>query len=56
MEAIHLVEDLVGRKAILDVRPAHPADAPATWADIGAAALADWYRDNRGWAWDVTTR
>jgi nucleoside-diphosphate-sugar epimerase len=33
-DAIRLVEELVGRKATLDFRPLHPADVPATWADI----------------------
>jgi len=37
MDAIRLVEELVGRQAQLDFRPLHPADVPATWADIGQA-------------------
>ncbi|MBM4029121.1 MAG: NAD-dependent epimerase/dehydratase family protein [Planctomycetes bacterium] len=60
------------RQAQLDFRPLHPADVPATWADIGkaerllgwrpqtsfrdgAAALVEWYRENRAWAKDVAT-
>jgi nucleoside-diphosphate-sugar epimerase len=37
MDAIRLVEELVGRQAQLEYLPAHPADVPATWADIGKA-------------------
>lgn len=37
MDAIHLVEELVGKKATLEYRPRHPADVLATWADIGQA-------------------
>jgi UDP-glucuronate 4-epimerase len=37
MNAIRLVEDLVGKKATLEYRPRHPADVLATWADIGKA-------------------
>lgn len=37
MEALRLVEQLVGRAAILEHRPLHPADVPATWADISKA-------------------
>ncbi|HOG45006.1 MAG TPA: GDP-mannose 4,6-dehydratase [Anaerolineae bacterium] len=36
-EAIRLVEDLLGKKAQIEQRPGHPADVPATWADIGKA-------------------
>lgn len=37
MDAIRLVEKLVGKKAILVFRPRHPADVLATWADIDGA-------------------
>jgi nucleoside-diphosphate-sugar epimerase len=37
MDAIRLVERLVGQRANLQHRPRHPADVPATWADIGKA-------------------
>ncbi len=37
MEAIRLVEALVGKEARLEHRARHPADALATWADIGKA-------------------
>ncbi len=37
MEAIRTIEDLVGKKANIEHRPNHPADVPATWADIDKA-------------------
>ena len=37
MDAIRLIEDLTGRKAKLEFFPMHPADVPATWADINRA-------------------
>jgi len=37
MDAIRLVEELVGKKARIEHRPRHPADVPATWADIRKA-------------------
>jgi len=37
MDAIRLVEELVGKKATLEYKPRHPADVLATWADIGKA-------------------
>lgn len=43
IDAIRLVEELTGKKAILRFSPVHPADVTATWADIGKAArLIDW--------------
>lgn len=43
MDAIRLVERLVGRPAQLVHREAHPADVRATWADISKAErLLDW--------------
>jgi len=36
-ELIHLVEERVGRKAEVRRKPRHPADVPATWADIAKA-------------------
>ena len=43
MDAIHLVEELTGREAQLVFKPVHPADVPATWADIGKArSLLGW--------------
>jgi len=37
MDAIRLVEELVGKKADIEYKPRHPADVLATWADIGKA-------------------
>jgi len=43
MDAIRLVEELVGKKANIEYRPRHPADVLATWADIGKAErLLEW--------------
>jgi nucleoside-diphosphate-sugar epimerase len=43
MEAIHLIEEMVGKKASLDFQPRHPADVLSTWADITKAAqLLEW--------------
>nr|WP_290669498.1 SDR family NAD(P)-dependent oxidoreductase [Ardenticatena sp.] len=43
MDAIRLVERLVGRKAHIIYHEAHPADVRATWADISKAErLFDW--------------
>ena len=36
-EAIHMIENLVGKKAKIEYLPRHPADVSATWADIGRA-------------------
>ena len=42
-DAIAQIETLVGRPAQLQYHPAHPADVPATWADIGKAGrLLGW--------------
>jgi len=48
MEVIRLVERLVGRPARVEHRPPHPADLPATWADISKA------RRLLGWAPEVS--
>ena len=37
MDAIRLVEELVGKKAAIEHQPRHPADVLATWADIDKA-------------------
>jgi UDP-glucuronate 4-epimerase len=37
MDAMRLVEELVGKRAHIEYRPRHPADVLATWADIGKA-------------------
>lgn len=36
-ELIERIADLLGRPARIEYRPAHPADVPATWADIERA-------------------
>ncbi|MEX2300370.1 MAG: SDR family NAD(P)-dependent oxidoreductase, partial [Bryobacterales bacterium] len=43
MEALKLIERLVGKKANIDYQPFHKADIHATWADITAA------REKLGW-------
>jgi len=37
MDAIRLVEELVGKKAQMEFRPCNPADVLAPWADISKA-------------------
>ena len=49
MEAIHLIERLVGRKAEIVFKPRHPADVPATWADVSRA------RTKLGWSAQMGT-
>ncbi len=42
-DAIRLIEERLGRKALLEYRPLHPSDVLATWADNGKASrLLDW--------------
>ena len=36
-DAVKLVEQLVGKQAVIERKPRHPADVPATWADISKA-------------------
>jgi len=43
MTVIDQIAKLTGRKVRIEHRPAHPADVPATWADIGKAGeLLGW--------------
>ena len=43
MNAIRILEELLGKKARIEYRPMHPADVPATWADISKAEkLLSW--------------
>jgi len=44
MDAIRIVEDTVGKKARIEFKDSHPADVPATWANITRA------RDQLHWA------
>ena len=40
---IHLIETYLGKKAQIEFQPRHPADVPATWADISKAKeLLSW--------------
>jgi UDP-glucuronate 4-epimerase len=55
------IEDYVGKKAIIELWPKHPADVPATWSDTtkirqlgynpqtsirtGVRKFIDWYRE-----------
>lgn len=42
-EAIGMIEELIGQKAEIQRQALHPADVPATWADIGKARrLLSW--------------
>ena len=42
------MEELTGRKAMLEHKPRHPADVLATWADIGKAEqLLGWRPQTR---------
>ncbi len=42
-DVIAIIGELLGRPAKIDYRPAHPADVPATWADVSKARrLLDW--------------
>jgi UDP-glucuronate 4-epimerase len=44
IDVIRKIESLVGREAKINYRPAHPADVPATWADIQRAGrILDWW-------------
>jgi UDP-glucuronate 4-epimerase len=48
MSAIHLIEELVGRKAEIIWKPRHPADMDRTWADVGKAQrLLNWRAEYR---------
>lgn len=43
IDMLRLVERLLGKTAQIDFQPAHPADVPATWADVSRAGrLLDW--------------
>ncbi len=43
LDAIRLIEELVGKEAKFEFRPRHPADVMATWADITKAVeLLEW--------------
>ena len=50
IDTIRLIEELVGKKAMLSHQPFHPADARATWANIKKA------EELLGWRPQVTFR
>jgi len=50
-DAIRLVEELVGKKAVIEHRPRHPADVLATWADISKAGELLTLRPGSGQGW-----
>jgi UDP-glucuronate 4-epimerase len=42
-DVIAMVEEFTSKKAVIELQPPHPADVPATWADIGKARkLLQW--------------
>jgi nucleoside-diphosphate-sugar epimerase len=44
LHVIHLIEDALGKKAVIEFAPRHPADVIATWADIEKSKeLLRWY-------------
>ncbi len=43
LDAIHMIEEAVGRKATIEYRPLQQADVPTSWADISKAkSLLGW--------------
>ena len=46
MDAIRLVEELVGKRATLEYKPRHPADVLATWAHIPSTSSGQAARRN----------
>ena len=50
IDTIRLIEELVGKKAVLSHQPFHPADVRATWANIQKA------EELLGWKPEVTFR
>ncbi len=54
LDFIAHIEHAVGRTARLEFRPAHPADVPATWADITRASQALGWRPQVGLAEGVS--
>ncbi len=69
---IALLEEMIGKKAIIEEHPFLAVDVPATWADIsraralgwapqttledGLRACVDWYMENREWAAQTVVR
>ena len=69
---IALLEEMIGKKAVIESHPFQAVDVPATWADISVAramgwspqttledglrACVAWYRENRAWARGAVVR
>lgn len=59
LEMIKTMEELIGKKAIIDFLPTHATDMPATWADASKAkSMLNWQADinlpeglERTWQW-----
>ncbi len=49
LEVLRFVEACVGRPARVEHRPPHPADAPATWADISKAKRLLGWQPRTAW-------
>lgn len=47
-DAIRVVEEAVGRKAVIEHKPRHPADVLAAWADIDKAKRSLGWRPKTG--------
>ena len=48
MTVLDLIEEMLGKRAQIEYRPAHPADVAVTWADITRA------REMLGWSPSTT--
>lgn len=47
-DAIQMAEELIGKEAVIERRPRHPADVPATWADVSKARrMLGWQPETR---------
>jgi UDP-glucuronate 4-epimerase len=71
MDVIRMIENRLGKKANLVIKPAHPADVIATWANVtkaraigwqpttpfekGLDNVIEWYLANREWAAHIAT-
>lgn len=54
IDALRLIERLLGQAANLVYEPRHPADVPATWADIGKAERLLGWRPQTSFAAGIT--
>jgi nucleoside-diphosphate-sugar epimerase len=47
-DAMQMAEELIGKEAVIEHRPRHPADVPATWADVNKARrMLGWQPETR---------